>query len=79
MVQLLPCVVANRCRTKFYILAAAKLQREEIIPEGWICRVLDGRHSNLAPNLKVNTLHQCSGFHDGNYSSDHVVVFKHLI
>ena len=33
MVQLLPCVVANRCRTKSYILAASHLQKEEIIPE----------------------------------------------
>jgi hypothetical protein len=33
LVQLLPCVVANRCRTKLYILAASQLQREEIIPE----------------------------------------------
>ena len=33
VVQLLPCVVANRCRTKSYILAALQLQREEIIPE----------------------------------------------
>lgn len=33
MVQLLLCVVANRCRTKSNILPASQLQREEIIPE----------------------------------------------
>jgi hypothetical protein len=33
MVQLLPCVVANRYRRKLYIWAASQLQREEIIPE----------------------------------------------
>lgn len=33
MVHLLPCVAADRCGTKSYILAASQLQREEIIPE----------------------------------------------
>jgi hypothetical protein len=43
--------------------------------ENWIPRVLDGRHSNLAKNLKIHALHQCSGFHDGNYSIDLVIFF----
>jgi hypothetical protein len=33
IVQLLPCVAANRCGTKSYILAALQLQIEETIPE----------------------------------------------
>jgi hypothetical protein len=33
IVQLLPCVAANRCGTKSYILAALQLQIVEIIPE----------------------------------------------
>jgi hypothetical protein len=44
--------------------------------EDWICRVLDGRHSNVSQNLKIYALYQCSGFHDGNYSSDLVVFYK---